>query len=210
MTDRPDDSLQTSLPPRLASVFRSLRGGRHLSREDGGDFIDLDRNFEQYAHLLDGLGYQLRRHPQSFYYIEGAGAVRSDRMRASLLFLLILFQDLEEKKFQSDERAWERTLLRRTFRIAELPHFQTAQRRSMMSAVGVDESGLTRVLQFLDRLGVVRMLPEGQLGFLAPVHRFIDLCVGYAEDEAWSERTGSEPLEPPSSDGELLDEEFEA
>ncbi len=66
-------------------------------------------------------------------------------MRAALVFLLILFQDLDEKKFQSDERAWERTLLRRTFRIAELPHFHTAQRRAMMSAVDVDEAGLSRV-----------------------------------------------------------------
>lgn len=183
-----DDASSPTLPPRLAAVFRLLRSGRHLSREDGAEFLDLDRNAEQYARLFAGLGYQLRHHPQRFYYLEGSGAVRSERMRASLVFLLILFQDLDEKKFQSEERAWERTLLQRTFRIAELPHFHTAHRRAMMSAVEVDEPGVTRVLQFLDRLGVVQVLPEGQFAFLAPVHRFIDLCVRYAEDGSWSEK----------------------
>lgn len=207
MTEVADSSALPSLPPRLSSVFRSLRSGRHLSREDGADFLDLDRNRVQYTHVLAGLGYDLRHHAQGFYYLEGAGAVRSERMRASLLFLLILFQDLEERKFQSDDRSWERTLLRRTFRVADLPHFHTAQRRAMMSAVGVDEAGLTRVLQFLERLGVVRMLPEGQFGFLAPVHRFIDLCIRYAEDERWSERATAATAPPASSDA--LGEEAE-
>lgn len=208
MTEVAANSALPSLPPRLSSVFRSLRSGRHLSREDGADFLDLDRNRVQYTHILAGLGYDLRHHAQGFYYLEGAGAVRSERMRASLLFLLILFQDLEEKKFQSDERSWERTLLRQTFRVAELPHFHTAQRRATMSAAGVDEAGLTRVLQFLERLGVVRMLPEGEFGFLAPVHRFIDLCIRYAEDDRWSERAAAATSPPASNDA--LGEEVES
>lgn len=202
-----DNGPTATLPPRLASVFRLLRSGRHLSREDDADFLDLDRNAEQYSHLLSGLGYQLRHHPQGFYYLEGSGAVRAERMRAALVFLLILFQDLDEKKFQSEDRAWERTLLRRSFRIAELPHFHTAQRRAMMSAVDIDEAGLTRVLQFLERLGVVQLLPEGQFGFLAPVHRFIDLCVHYAEDETWSEKSGGDGHTPPAGDQAFEDDE---
>lgn len=204
-----DDGFTATLPTRLASVFRLLRSGRHLSREDNADFLDLDRNHEQYSHLLSGLGYELRHHPQGFYYLEGSGAVRAKGMRAALVFLLILFQDLDEKKFQSEERVWERTLLRRSFRIAELPHFHTAQRRAMMSAVAVDEVGLTRVLQFLERLGVVQMLPEGQFAFFAPVHRFIDLCVRYAEDGAWSEKSGAESGALPVDDQMIDDEEAE-
>jgi len=181
----------TPLPPRLASVFRALRSGRHLSRDDGPDFLDLDRNFESYAHVLHGLGYSLRRHGQGFFYIEGTVGVRSDRMRASLLFMLILFQDLDEKKFERQDRAWERSLLRTTFKIAELPHFQTSHRRSMMSAVGVEESGLSRVLQFLERLGVVRLLPESQFSFKSPVHRFVELCVRFAEEQNWAQSTAA-------------------
>ena len=66
----------------------------------------------------------------------------------------------------------------------------------MMSAVGVDEENLIRVLQLLERLGVVRMLPEKQFEFLPPVYRFIDLCIHYAEDEQWPEHAGSETPAP--------------
>lgn len=204
-----DAPANATLPQRLAPVFRALRSGRHLSREDGADFLDLDRNAEQYAHLVAGMGYELRHHPQGFYYLEGSGAVRAERMRASLVFLFILFQDLDEKKFQGGERAWERTLLKRTFRVGELPHFHTAQRRAMMTAVGVDEIGLARVLQLLERLGVVQLLPEGQFGFLSPVHRFIDLCVRYAEDEKWSERSAARDAMSPALSEEAADEEAE-
>lgn len=204
MTDAIPNSALTPLPARLSSVFRSLRSGRHLSREDGADFLDLDRHAPQYAHILAGLGYELQRHPQGFYYLQGRGSIRSERMRAALLFMLILFQALDETKFQTDDRSWERSLLRRSFRVAELPHFQTAQRRSMMSAVGVDEAGLVRVLQLLDRLGVVRMLPGAQFEFLPPVHRFIDLCVHFAEDDQWSESS-----EPTDGVSDLDDDESE-
>lgn len=204
-----DGVSKPTLPPRLSEVFRLLRSGRHLSRDDGPDFLDLDRNSELYSHLLAGLGYGLRRHPQGVYFIEGSGAVRSERMRAALVFLLILFQDLDEKKFQSEDRAWERTLLRRSFRTAELPHFHTAQRRAMMSAVDVDEGGLTRVLQFLERLGVVKTLPEGQFVFLAPVHRFIDLCVRYTEEGAWPAKSSADAGTPPPGGQAFEDDEEE-
>jgi len=187
MPDNSADKSLQPLPPRLASVFRLLRSGRHLSREDGPDFLDLERNFDIYAHILDGLDYSLRRHGQGFYYIEGAVGVRSDRMRSSLLFLLVLFQDLDEKKFERQDRAWERSLLRTTFKIADLPHFQTSHRRAMMNAVGVEEAGLLRLLQFLERLGVVRLLPDAQFSFLPPVHRFIELSVGFSEYQNWTQ-----------------------
>jgi len=197
------------LPPRLSSVFRALRNGRHISRSDGPDFLDLDRHTPIYQHLLRGLGYTLQRHNQGFFYLEGAGTIRAERMRGALLFLLILFQDLEEKKFQRQDRAWERSLLRSTFKVSELPHFQTAQRRTLMAAVGLEEATLLKEMQFLERLGVVRLLPEGQFGFLAPVYRFVDLCVRYAEDKSWSASTPTEPadadLGPP--DAEIADAE---
>jgi hypothetical protein len=206
-----DPVLNPPLPARLASVFRSLRRGRHLSRGDGADFFDLDRNQAEYERLLAGLGYVLRRHPQGFYYLEGPGAMRAERVRSAVVFLLIMFQDLEERKFQSGDRSWEKTLLTRAFRVAELPHFHTAQRRAMMSAVDVGEAELGRVLALLERLGVARLLPEGQFEFLPPVHRFIDLCVKYAADETWPERAGhalpSVQIEQGGDDGVEEDEQ---
>lgn len=189
MTDPEAVTLLPELPPRLSSVFRSLRSGRHISSNDGADHLELKRHVTIYEHLLGGLGYTLKQHNQGFFYLEGAGAVRSERMRAVLLFLLILFQYLEEQKFQRQDRTWERSLLRTTFKIADLPHFQTSQRRSLMAAINIDESKVPQVLGSLDRLGVVRLLPDGQFGFLPPVYRFVDLCMRYADDPHW---TGSE------------------
>ncbi len=191
------------LPERLASVFRAMRNGRHISRNDGPDFLDLERHTAAYEHVLGGLGYTLRHHNQGFFYLEGAGALRSERMRTALLFLLILFQDLEERKFQRQDRAWERSLLRTTFKVSDLPHFQTAQRRSLMAAIDLDEAKIPQVLGSLERLGVVRLLPENQFGFLPPVYRFIDLCIRYAENPTWAVPDGEVIVETkPTADEE--------
>jgi|GEM_PF-683034 len=186
MTDQSPDAGLPALPERLASVFRALRNGRHISRNDGLDFLDLERHTALYEHLLFGLGYTLRSHNQGFFYLEGTGALRSDRMRKALLFLLILFQDLEEGKLKREDRAWEKSLLRTTFKLSELPHFQTPQRRSLMAQVDVDESKVSDLLGSLKQLGVVRLLSDEQFGFLPPVYRFIDLCMRYADDANWT------------------------
>lgn len=191
------------LPERLETVFRAMRNGKHMSRNDGPDFLDLERRSELYEHLFRGLGYTLKRHNQGFYYLDGTGPVRSDRMRAALVFLLILFQDLEERKFERQDRAWERSLLRMTFKIAELPHFQTAQRRSLLAAIDVDESKIPQVLGSLKQLGVVAVLPEGEFTLLAPVYRFIDLCMRYADDPSWAAAGATVVVETkPSNDEE--------
>jgi hypothetical protein len=179
------------LPLRLASVFRALRSGRHLSRNDGQDFIDLERRHSLYEHVFQGLGYKLRQHNQGFYYLEGVGAIKSERMRAALLFLLIIFQDLEERKFSRQSRAWERSLLTTTFKLVELPHFQTAQRRALMSAVDIDEAALPKLLRSLVTLGVVQTLPDNQFRFLPPIYRFVDLCMRFADDDSWSQALSS-------------------
>lgn len=208
MTDNDVATAMPELPERLSNVFRAMRNGRHISRNDGADFLDLERRTALYEHVLRGLGYTLKHHNQGFYYLEGAGSVRSERMRAALVFLLILFQDLEERKFQRQDRAWERSLLRTTFKIAELPHFQTAQRRSLMAAIDIDEAKVPQVLTSLDKLGVVRLLPESQFGFLPPVFRFVDLCMRYAEDPNWAASDGATIVEPKPTQGE--DTEFDS
>lgn len=90
---------------------------------------------EEYRAAFAALGYQLIHHDQGFFYFTGESTLRSQRLRAVTLFLLILFQDLEDRKFTHPERSWERTLLDRRFVIHDLPHFGTAQRRVMMDAV---------------------------------------------------------------------------
>jgi hypothetical protein len=194
-------------PPRLASVFRALRMGRHLSRHHGEDYYDLERHYDRYSVVFEALGYTLVQHDQGFYYFSGESVLRSQRLRATVLFVLILFQDLEDKKFNQDDRSWERTLLDQRFALAELPHFATAQRRTLMHAVGIAPDTLdSKVLRFMSTLGIIEMTASAGFRFLPPVYRFVDLFLVYADDESWT-KLAEQPQEDDKADDLLEDDE---
>lgn len=173
-------------PARASSVFRALRMGRHLCRDDGEDFFDLQRHEDRYAALFAALGYKLVHHGQGFFYFTSDSPLQSQRMRSVTLFLLILFQDLEDKKFSQPDRSWERSLLERRFVVNELPHFATAQRRTMMDAVGVTRANVeARLLRSLNHLGMTEPAGAGSFRFRPPVYRFVDLFIRYADDDQW-------------------------
>lgn len=186
-----------SLPTRLAAVFRSLRNGKHICRDDIAEHRDLERNEELYRALFLGLGYELVHHGQGFYYFKGDNHLSSQRLQAISLFVLILFQDLEDNKFQESDGAWERRLLTRSFAINELPHFQTPQRRSLMFAVGVTADTLhEKVLRPLVRYGLSEMVGTEQFRFRSPIYRFVDVCMQFAEADldAVAAADGEEPV----------------
>lgn len=198
------------LPEKLAEVFRSLRSGRHICRDDGILYRDLESHEENYQVIFAGLGYELIHHGQGFYYLKGGSTLTSQRLQAVALFMLILFQDLEDKKFQEGTRGWERKLLDRVFRLDDLPHFATAQRRNMMYTVGVTAETLQyKVIRPLSMLGMLQVLPEGQFQFRPPVYRFIDLCLSFSGDD-WNQGStggnGQAPKEAqPSSEDDQED-----
>jgi hypothetical protein len=180
------------LPEKLAEVFRSLRSGRHMCRDDGVLYRDLESHEENYRVIFAGLGYELIHHGQGFYYLKGGSTLTSQRLQAVALFMLILFQDLEDKKFQETKRGWERKLLDRVFRLDDLPHFAAAQRRNMMYTVGVTaETVQYKVIRPLSMLGMLQVLPEGQFQFRSPVYRFIDLCLSFSGDDWGHELAGN-------------------
>ena len=144
----------------------------------------MDRNEELYCELFRGLGYELVRHNQGFYYFKGGNQLTTQRLQAITLFMLILFQDLEDKKFQAAERMWEKTLFLRTFAVNELPHFQTAQRRNMLLAVGVTPDTLAdKVLRPMVRYGMLEMAGTDRFQFRSLIYRFVDLCMKFADDD---------------------------
>jgi chromosome condensin MukBEF MukE localization factor len=174
--------MTVGLPARLAAVFRSLRNGKHICWDDHAEYRDLERNEELYRALFLGLGYELVHHGQGFYYFKGDNSLSSQRLQAISLFVLILFQDLEDKKFQEADGAWERRLLTRSFAINELPHFQTPQRRSLMFTVGVTLDTLQdRVFKPLVRYGMLEMVGAEQFRFRSPIYRFVDVCMQFAD-----------------------------
>jgi chromosome condensin MukBEF MukE localization factor len=181
------------LPARLADVFRSLRSGRHICRDDVADYRDLDRNEEQYCALFAGLGYELVHHGQGFYYFKGGNQLSTQRLQAITLFMLILFQDLEDRKFQAADRVWERTLLTRIFGVNELPHFQTAQRRSMLLTVGVKADTLhDKVLRPMARYGMLEMTGAEHFQFRSPIYRFVEVFMKFADDDWQSPLAGTD------------------
>ena len=189
-------------------MFRSLRSGKHISRDDVADYRDIDRNEELYRALFAGLGYELAHHGQGFYYFKGANQLSTQRMQAITLFVLILFQDLEDKKFQEADRAWERKLLLQTFGINELPHFQTAQRRSMLLTVGVTPETLQeKVLRPMARYGMLEMVGPDHFQFRSPIYRFVDACMKIADDNWQSGR--AQPVSEPAAevDSALADDD---
>ena len=186
------------------------------------DYRDVDRNEELYRALFAGLGYELVHHGQGFYYFKGGNQLSTQRLQAIALFVLILFQDLEDKKFQEADRAWERKLLLRAFSINELPHFQTAQRRSMLLTVGVTPETLQdKVLRPMTRYGMLEMTGPEHFQFRSPIYRFVDLCMKFADDDWQTGPTdkgdnsllvsiAGEEIDSVSADDEEADEEDES
>ena len=204
------------LPARLANAFRSLRSGKHICRDDVADYRDLERNEDLYRALFEGLGYELTHHGQGFYYFKGGNYLTTQRLQAITLFMLILFQDLEDKKFQEADRAWERRLLSRIFSVGELPHFQTSQRRSLLFTVGVNQESLhEKVLRPMARYGMLEMLGADQFQFRSPIYRFVDLCMQFSQED-WASLSAAQegekqsdllPLSIDASESESVDED---
>lgn len=191
-------------------MFRLLRSGRHICRDDVADYRDLERNEDVYRALLGGLGYELVHHGQGFYYLKGGNYLTTQRLQAITLFVLILFQDLEDKKFQNADRTWERMLLTRTFDVSELPHFQTPQRRSMLYTLGVTSETLAeRVLRPMARFGMLEMVGANQIQFRSPVYRFIDLCMKFA-DEDWKTAPANQMDQQQGDESKFAEEHSES
>ena len=169
------------MPPQLSEAFRQLKRGRHICRDDAQVFRDLVAHEQAYTAIFEALGYRLERHPQDFFYLRGESSLKTKALQAASLFVLILFQDLEEKKFQSESHQWHATLTTRLFRVADMPHFLTTQRRRMMTTIGVAENELKDVLRTLKQLGMLEWIDSEHFQFRAPIYRFIDICIQLAQ-----------------------------
>ena len=171
------------MPPKLAEAFRLLRRGKHICRDDVQVYRDLKENKDRYLSIFQALGYELEHHPQDFFYLTGESVLKTKALQAAALFVLILFQDLEEKKFQTEMRQWQKTLTTRIFRLADMPHFATTERRRMMTTIGVDQNGMKDVLRTLKQIGMLEWIESDKFQFRSPVYRFVDLCMQMAERE---------------------------
>ena len=61
MQANPPLLIAKAIPKRLAQVFQLLRQGKHVCRDDGTAFRDLERHEDPYRVVFQALGYQLIR-----------------------------------------------------------------------------------------------------------------------------------------------------
>lgn len=179
-------------PPKLEEAFRLLKRGRHICRDDVHVFRDLKEHQESYQQLFEALGFHLCYHNQDFFYFKGDNRFRTKGLEQATLFVLILFQYLEDNKLQSQHRQWQKKLLVQPFKISELPHFATNARRRMMMDAGVNEENFRKqIIDTLKRLGMIEMIDSSTFQFRSPVYRFIDMCIEFSQREEMSPATSS-------------------
>jgi len=184
------------IPPRMKTIFRQLRSGRHVCRADGADFRDLERFEDEYTILFHSMGYELVHHEQGFYYMKGDDQLSSRRLQAIAIFVLIMFQDLEDRKYENKVNMWEKELVTKSFEIESLPHFAIPRRRELMKRVGVVdlETLKDKVLRPMKSLGMLEDASKGIIRFRAPVYRIVDICIAVAVQEP--EESESDNHEP--------------
>lgn len=184
------------IPPKLAEAFQLLKRGRHISQDDIPVFRDLKKNRVQYELIFSALGYQLEYHNRDFFYFKGDHSLKTATIQGVTLFVLILFQDMEEKKFQTTDRQWQKSLVTRIFKVGELPHFATSPRRRMMSTVNINESNLTeKIFRPLKQLGMLDIISDDRFSFRTPIYRFIDICLHIGEQDNFELQDLSESTE---------------
>lgn len=189
------NKMANPFPPKLEETFRQLKSGRHICRDDIHIFRDLKEHQDEYTKLFEALGYELCYHNRDFYYFKGDNRFRSRGLEQAALFILILFQHLEDNKFQSDNRQWQKTFLSRPFKISELPHFATNARRQMMMDAGVNKDNFRKqVVDTLKRLGMIEMIDANIFQFRSPVYRFVDMCIEFSQREQIVPNPTSDPI----------------
>lgn len=177
-------------PPKLEEAFRQLKSGRHVCRDDVHVFRDLKEHQESYEQIFKALGFNLCYHNRDFFFFNGDNRFRTRGLEQATLFILILFQHLEDNKFQGQRRQWQKTLLSQPFKINELPHFATNARRRMMMDSGVSKENFRKqVIDTLKRLGMIEMIDQNVFQFRSPVYRFIDMCIEFSQREEMSPST---------------------
>ena len=135
--------------------------------------------------VFQSLGYELVHHEQGFYYLKGDDQFSSRRLQAIVLFVLILLQDSEDRKYEKRSGMWEKDLTTTSFDIESLPHFAIPRRRELMKRVGVVdvESLKEKVLRPMKSLGMLEDPSNGTIRFRSPVYRIVDICIAVASQE---------------------------
>lgn len=164
--------------PRMAEVFDALRKGRHVCAGDGGLFLALRDNRDDFEKLFTNLGFDFEEHSRGFFYFRGQDKLSEGAERMAV-FMFVLIEALATQGHPVEE-----ALMTRRFDPNELPHFQGERSRQYMKEVGVTSpDDLPALLKRMEALGFVDVAPDGTFLFRVPACRFLELCIDFIAKE---------------------------
>ncbi len=188
---------------QLAPIFRELFKGYHISRCNPELYTQLASQQDQYRGLFKALGYELTCDSRGFYYFvpEQMGAQVNKTAQRLALFTFILVEHLADQG-RDPLAVLDGGSLGRD----ELPALLEKYRDLFLQAeVTTQEELEEKVMRRLTQLGFASE-DNGIYRFLAPMHRFLDVCLSVQQDRDLAATLHSSlPLPTPV----LLDEEAE-
>ncbi len=188
---------------QLAPIFRELFKGYHISRSNPELYSQLAGQQDQYRGLFKALGYELTCDSRGFYYFvpEQMGAQVNKTAQRLALFTFILVEHLADQG-RDPLAVLDGGSLGRD----ELPALLEKYRDLFLQAeVTTQEELEEKVMRRLTQLGFASE-DNGIYRFLAPMHRFLDVCLSVQQDRDLAAPLHSSlPLPTPV----LLDEEAE-
>jgi hypothetical protein len=188
---------------QLAPIFRELFKGYHVSRRDPELYAQLSNQQDQYRALFKALGYELVCDSRGFYYFvpEQMGAQVNKTAQRLALFTFILVEHLADQG--RDPLA---VLDGGSIGRDELPALLEKYRDLFLQAEVTSVEELEeKVMRRLNQLGFAGE-ENGIYRFLAPMHRFLDVCLSVQQDRDLAATLHSaQPLPTPA----LLDDETE-
>jgi hypothetical protein len=188
---------------QLAPIFRELFKGYHVSRRDPELYAQLSNLQDQYRGLFKALGYELTCDSRGFYYFvpEQMGAHVNKTAQRLALFTFILVEHLADQG-RDPLAVLDGGSLGRD----ELPVLLEKYRDLFLQAEVTSVEELEeKVMRRLSQLGFA-FDDNGIYRFLAPMHRFLDVCLSVQQDRDLAATLHSSlPLPTPV----LLDDEPE-
>ena len=188
---------------QLAPIFRELFKGYHISRAAPELYTQLSNQQDAYRALFKSMGYELVCDSRGFYYFvpEQMGAQVNKTAQRLALFTFILVEHLADQG-RDPLAVLDGGSLGRD----ELPPLLEKYKDLFLQAEITSQDELEeKVMRRLTQLGFASE-ENGVYRFLAPLHRFLDVCLAVQQDRDLAATLHSSlPLPTPV----LLDDEAE-
>ena len=163
----------------LPTIFRELFKGYHISRRDPELYSQLSNLQDPYRALFKSLGFELVCDSRGFYYFvpEQMGAQVNKTAQRLALFCFILIEHL------ADQGRDPLTVLDggSVGRDELAPLLEKYKDLFLQAEVSSQEELEEKILRRLTQLGFAGE-DNGTYRFLAPMHRFLDVCLSVQQD----------------------------